>query len=317
MMKMKYLAEDFDLARQALAHWEHDEATLSQRLPWFRISASAVYPFDDGQGQLCFLRLQPETEKSAAELLAELDFLQYLHAGGYPCMQPIPSRRNLPLEPLFHRGELWHASAFLGVPGQPLEDLPMNSMLAWAYGAALGQLHAASMQYRPLPSCRTRSSVTCWIRKTLQAQQASPDLLAQLEEVDRLLTEKPRNQANYGLVHYDFEPDNVFWDGKACHVIDFGDAMLHFYAIDLVQALDEMEEEYHASFLGGYRDACPTSEADPADFPLMRRFRDLYSYTRLLHCLSEIPQEQPEWMTGLIGKLRARRDELAESILRN
>ena len=46
----------------------------------------------------------------------------------------------------------------------------------------------------------------------------------------------------------------------------------------------------------------------------MRRFRDLYSYARLLHSLSEKPEPQPEWMPELVKRLEARRDELLERI---
>lgn len=314
MMKLTYLAEDFDLARKALAHWEHDEKTLPERMKWFRISASAVYPFDDAQGRLCFLRLIPASEKSAAEILAELDFLTHLQKVGYPCMRPIPAKEELLMAPLNHREETWYACAFTGVPGQPLDDLPMNSMLAWAYGFALGQLHAASMNYRPMPTCRSRGSVTRWIAETLTAHHAPQSVREKLAEAARMLEEKPRNAQNYGMVHYDFEPDNVFWTGSDCHAIDFGDAMTHFYALDLVQALDEMEEEFHSHFIGGYYDGCPDSGVDQLDFPLMRRFRDLYSYARLLHSLSEKPEPQPDWMPQLVSRLECRRDELLQRI---
>ena len=216
--------------------------------------------------------------------------------------------------PLLHRGEMWYACAFTGVPGQPLDDFPMNSMLAWAYGYALGQLHAAAMDYRPMPSCRSRGSVTRWIAATLEAHHAPESVRAKLGEVTQLLAERPCNVQTYGFIHYDFEPDNVFWTGSGCYAIDFGDAMLHFYAMDLVQALDEMEEEYHADFIGGYYDGCPDSGVDQMDFPLMRRFRDLYSYARLLHCLSEKPEVQPEWMPQLVERLEDRRDALLQRI---
>lgn len=52
-----------------------------------------------------------------------------------------------------------------------------------------------------------------------------------------------------------------------------------------------------------------------ADFPLMRRFRNLYSYARLLHSLSEKPEPEPEWMLRLVKRLEMRRDELERSIL--
>lgn len=314
MMKLIYLSEDFALARHALARWPHDEATLPERLKWFRISASAVYPFDDAQGRPCFLRLDPKAEKSAPQILAEMDFLAHLHAGGCSCMQPIPTADGLLLAPVQHQGETWYASAFTGVPGQPLADLPMNSMLAYAYGSALGRLHAASMQYRPQASCRSRAGVTRQIREALSTCNAPQAVREQLDDVTRQLDAMPRTPRNYGMIHGDFEPDNVFWDGSGCHVIDFGDAMQHFYAMDLLTALDEMEAEYHAAFMGGYRDACPESEATQAELPLMRRFRDLQSYARLLHCLQDQPGTQPAWMPQLVRRLEARRDELLQRI---
>lgn len=88
MLKLRYLTENFDLARLALTHWKHDAATLEERLGWFRISSNAVYPFDR-EGQLCFLRLSPAAEKRSLDLLGELDFLTFLQRRGYPAMRPI------------------------------------------------------------------------------------------------------------------------------------------------------------------------------------------------------------------------------------
>lgn len=304
MLKLKYLVEDFDLARQALTHWPHDEATLAERLSWFRISSNAVYPFDR-EGRLCFLRLSPSEEKEENELRGEMDFLAFLQRRGYPALRPIPADNGETLLTLETPAGLWYASAFEGVPGQPLEDLPMTSMLAMAYGDALGRLHAQAMAYHSPVRRRTHADVLAWIARTLERHGAPEAARAEAAEVARLMNALPRTRESYGLVHYDFEPDNVFWDGAGCHVIDFEDGMLHFYAVDLVQALDEIEEEYHAAFLGGYCAACPQAQVDQADFPLMRRFRDLYSCARLLHSLSEKPEPQPDWMPQLVGRLEA------------
>lgn len=315
MMKLKYLAEDFDLARRALRRWAHDEAVLPERLKWFRISSNAVYPFDDAQGRLCFLRLSPASERSEKEIRAELELLMYLQRCGYPALRPMPADNGALLEMEKKADETWYACAFERVPGQPLAELPMNSMLAYAYGDALGRLHAAVREYHPPLSHRSHEEVLGWIRESLTAHAAPQTIRTKLEEVAQLLAAKPRTQKNYGVVHYDFEPDNVFWDGQGCHVIDFGDSMQHFYAMDVVQALDELEEEHRAAFLGGYRDACPGTEAETADFLLMRRFRDLYSYARLLHSLSEKPHPQPDWIPPLVGRLECRLHELENSIL--
>lgn len=49
----------------------------------------------------------------------------------------------------------------------------------------------------------------------------------------------PATKVNFGLVHYDFEYDNVFYDSTSeeCYAIDFDDAMYHWYAMDIEQAL--------------------------------------------------------------------------------
>lgn len=313
MLKMKYLTEDFALARQALIHWAHDEATLAQRLSWFRISSNAVYPFDRA-GKLAFLRLAPAEEKNRDELLGELDFLQFLQQRGFPALRPIPADSGELLLTIDAPDGPWYACAFTCVPGQPLEDLPMNSSIAYAYGAALGHLHRESMAYRPPMPRRSHADALAWIRSSLRDGGAPESLLQQTEEVARLLEALPRTPACYGLIHYDFEPDNVFWDGRSCHAIDFEDGMLHFFAMDAVQALDKMDDMYHADFLGGYHDACPEAQLHQADFPLMRRFRDLFSYARLLHCLSATPEAQPDWMQQLISRLQGRLQELEQTI---
>ena len=312
MLKMTYLNENFDLARHALAYWRHDGETLPERLRWFRISSNAVYPFDR-DGRLCFLRLSPAAEKCAGHLQAELDYLTWLGERGYPAMRPIPADDGRPLLTLDTPWGQWYASAFEGVPGHPLEKLPMTGALAASYGEALGHLHRLAMDYAA-PGCRTHGEVLVWIGRTLEEQHAPQAAQDELREVTRLLRMLPQTRESYGLVHYDFEPDNVFWDGGSCHVIDFEDGMRHFYAVDLVQALDELPEQVHGAFLRGYRKACPQSDAKKADFPLMRRFRNLYTYARLLHCLSDTPQLQPEWMPQLIARLSSRRQELEQEI---
>jgi len=313
MLKLKYLVENFDLARHALTHWPHDADTLPDRLRWFRISSNAVYPFDR-DGRLCFLRLSPSEEKESRELVGEIDFLEYLNRRGYPAMRPIPADNGERLLALDTPWGLWYASAFEGVPGQALEDVPMTPLLAGEYGAALGRLHMLSMRYYTPIRRRSHNDVLDWVGQVFDAHAVPEKMRAALVETRQRLSELPCTCARYGLVHYDFEPDNVFWDGETCSAIDFEDGMLHFWAVDVVQALDELDTEWHEAFLHGYRAACPDAEVDEREFPLMRRFRDLYSCARLLHCLSEKPAAEPEWMPQLTARLEMSLTELMRSI---
>lgn len=307
MLKLTYLNENFDLARLALTHWAHDEETLPERLKWFRISSNAVYPFDR-EGKTCFLRLTPAEEKSAVHIQAEIDFLTHLQRADYPAMRPIPTLDGQLLLSLSTPWGAWHACAFTGVPGRQIEDLPMTEEVLARYGAALGRLHCISMALDAPPARPALEDALHWAWTYLQ--QGPEHMQAEYLAVREALSGMPKEKHTFGLVHYDFEPDNVFLDGEICHAIDFDDSMYHFYAIDLVQAIDELPGEAHAAFLEGYYAACPQSGAKTEDFPLMRRFRDLYSWARLKNALSDIPSPQPEWMPHLIEKLQSRIREI-------
>lgn len=102
MLKMEYLFENFDLAREALKNYAHDEARLAESLNWFRISSNAVYPYFDGEN-LCFLRLCPAGEKPDGYVEAEIEFIDYLIANNFPAMEP-PKIRGSPSGIYSYRG---------------------------------------------------------------------------------------------------------------------------------------------------------------------------------------------------------------------
>ena len=119
---------------------------------------------------------------------------------------------------------------------------------------------------------------------------------------------------NYGVIHYDFEPDNVFYDADEdvfC-VIDFDDAIRCWYSLDVVRALDALDEvvdenllkEAEQCFLEGYTSVTELTKEQQQSFPLMRRLVRLQEYATILHVLSEPPSEVPDWMYGLVDKLK-------------
>ena len=312
MLPLKYLFENYDLAKLALRNWAHDE-DLDETLQWFRISSNAVYPYRCN-GSLNFLRLSPVQEKCEDNLRAELQHIVYLRAYGYPAMRPVPAHNGELLLTLHTEWGDYFACAFAGVPGEQIEDTEHTPEVLHAYGAALGGLHALSRG--KTFGKQTHEDTLAWIEQQFQHHHAPQSAFEACKAIRTALDALPRNDDTYGPVHYDFEPDNVFYDAAngTCHVIDFEDGMMHFYALDIEQALNELPAEEHKAFLEGYQTQFPYTEDTAAMRPLMRRFCDLYAYASLLHALAEIPEEQPDWLLDLIPFLTNRRDQMLNNI---
>ena len=148
MLKLKYLFENYELAKLALTNWKHDEDTLDEYLKYFRISSNAVYPFSV-QGKRHFLRLAPVEEKQKENLVGELEFLQYLDNAGYGSMKPVAAKNGELLLTLNTKWGGYYASVFEGVAGISIEDTDYRKDIMIAYGKALGRLHNLSMEYQP------------------------------------------------------------------------------------------------------------------------------------------------------------------------
>ena len=321
MLKLKYLYENYDLAKFALENWKYDTDTLDDYLQHFRISSNAVYPFL-WQGNMRFLRLSPVSEKVENNLKGELEFLCYLQNRSYPAVIPVASNSGEYVVTLDSIWGKYYASVFMGVEGISIEDTDCNDHILFAYGKALGQLHILSAEYSPENRKWTYLDALLWIGKALEKYHAPDKMLVELNKVRQALNELPQTGDTFGLIHYDFEPDNVFWDenNQCCIAIDFEDGMYHFFLVDLEQALDALLENIPAdrqsiaksTFLRGYQ-SIKTLEPDYANkLKLMRRFCNLYSYARLIRCVADKYSNEPDWMVTLRKKLN-RKIELLES----
>ncbi|HEX9028889.1 MAG TPA: phosphotransferase [Anaerolineales bacterium] len=315
MMKLKHLFHNPDLANMLLKNWDDDE-TSPELLADYRISANAVYPFQK-KDQVYFLRFCPASEKLKENIAAELEWIGYLRSQGYPAVEPVPSRTG---ETLLQKATPWgdyYASAFRRVPGEPVSESPLDDERIYRYGAALGRLHRLSGQYQPKTRRWTYADVLAWIENTMASVPVERQAFFELALLRKFFQALHAHPGNYGLVHYDFETDNVFYDPATglCSVIDFDDAMYHWYGMDIDQALDSLQDacnlpdhEFHPRetlFLDGYRSQFALDDEQVTMRAAFRRFANLYGYARIARSMQEAWENEPEWLAGLRVKLRS------------
>ena len=312
MLKLKYLFDNEDLAHMILKNWEYDYDD-PDLLKYYRISANAVYCCKN-QGSPFFLRFTPAEEKHKEKILAELEFLSYLRSNGYPAVETILSKAGNELEVVDTPWGTFYAVAFKKVSGKQIAAMPLTKDLIFGLGKALGKLHKLSSEFSPVNNKRNDWEKTaCWMEDVLSTFPDETAAKSELSILKAYFSKLPTTKENFGLIHYDFELDNVFYNEitKTYNPIDFDDAMYHWYALDIEQSLDSIkedmpEEQVESSvneFIKGYRLEYAISDEMLELLPIFRRYVNLYGYVRILRSVEEKWDNEPDWMIDLRIKL--------------
>lgn len=297
-------------ALSLLQFWEHDEGTLEL----WRASSNFVYAFERNQVQY-FLRLSFDQDNSIEQIKAELEFMQYLHLNGFPTVTPIQSINKKLIETLETPKGTYMAVVFSAANGINLDEDAITEKQMEEWGKSLASLHCLSKTFEPVNDRRKSWLDTVQFMESVFNKQPEEKLaLYELRELTNWLQSLSTDKDVFGLIHYDFQLDNLFFeDGKDPHfnVIDFDDAIYHWYALDLVTALDDFIDNENpqstlliASFLKGYRSKMVLENEIVDQFQQFQRYANLYKYARVLNSLDygEI-NDTPPWFDELKVKL--------------
>lgn len=313
MLPLKHLYENYELARECLKLYTHAEETLDEWLPRFRISSNAIYPFETEPGRQAFLRLSPAEEKSYEAVTSEIRLIEWLIGRGYPAMKPVAMKDGRTSAQVDTKWGRYNVSCFERVPGVTLERAEGSVEMCRGYGRLLGRLHRLMTEY---PYAYERQSCEKFLKEIagrLKKYGAKERVLFEMERVREEMERLPVRNEDCGIVHYDFEPDNVIYDkaAGAFGVIDFDDAIQCRYALDVVRAIDAMDDvvdersvaEGTEAFLAGYREEKEFTAEQEKTLALMRRLVRIQSYATILRVLSDPPEDKPDWMIAIIEKL--------------
>lgn len=311
------------IADGILERWEHDPGSV--RL--FRASANSVFVFRLAGGR-CFLRIADEVERERAAVEAEVALLRWLADAGMNVAAPIPSRSGHCVETVVTAWGTFHAVAFRGLDGAQREvaDLDGDGFRAW--GAALGRLHAVMRGYDG-PARVVRDTWREQLASVARHVQGDDRVVrAEIDRVGDALAALPTDDDRYGLIHGDFELDNLSWRDGAVGILDFDDCARSWFAADVAFALrdlfgdfgDEMDlgNGSFRAFVDGYTAEHPLDEGMVMRLPTFRRLGNLIQYARLVRAL-DLPEapEHPAWLRGLRRKLSDRAASYRATFLRH
>lgn len=322
MLQLKHLNDNRALATTLLDHWDWDQGR-PEALERFRISANAVYPFFSSDGALRFLRFAPVEEKAPTETQAELAFLRWLAEGGVAVALPVPARDGRTLVVADTPWGRYAAGVFAGAPGTRMDWLPDCSPLIEGYGRALGRLHRRSAAL-PAPAGRPDwRQRLAWCEAVLRAHPCPAEALREVALLREWLAVLPATPNVYGMIHGDYELDNVLYDEDTgvYTAIDFDDCTVHWYEMDVCQTLDNLAEELPeeqqaaaaAAFLAGYQAEWPLADGWEGRQAGFRRYGALLDYARIVHSLAGTPDGRPDWMVELISHLKEMKEERASA----
>lgn len=297
-------------AQNLLQLWEHDEGTLEL----WRASSNFVYAFERNQVQY-FLRISSDQDNSIEQIQAELAFMQFLQSSGFPTVTPILSISNKLIEMLKTPDGTYIGVVFSAANGINLDEDTITEKQMDIWGKSLASLHCLSKKYEPIGSRRKSWLDTLPFMESVFKNHPGEELaLQELREITIWLQSLSTANDVFGLIHYDFQLDNLFFKADKepyFNVIDFDDAMYYWYALDLVTALDDFIADDNPqsklmvqSFLNGYRTIMALENDIVAQFAQFQRYANLYKFARLLNCLDygEL-NDTPAWFNDLNVKL--------------
>ncbi len=370
MLPLKFLNDNRELATLISEAW-HCDPTSREWFQYFRISSNAIYPLRasevDNKGtpitvsHRAMLRFAPTSEKSLERLNAELDWMTFLHDKGYPVSAHVPNKKGDVAMELDSPWGTYVANVFVAAPGITMEEAELTTELAHRLGRLLGEFHKLNSVYM---ATREEAAPVTNTAPVADTAAASKSFLSVFDYCDNFINnawgitalppsfyrlasklkselttlKNSTSPTRMGLIHYDFELDNLLYckETDTITVIDFDDAMVSWYDMDLVRLLENMDEnlsetlEAHqiialqSAALDGYWEIWPQTNQGiqgGLDSQVIQglqgistiphgqgfqNFMDLNWIYRAHYSLKEPVTDEPEWMINLRAGLSHR-----------
>lgn len=279
---------------------------------------SFIYEFNRADGDY-ILRLSHSGRRSPDLIRGEVDWINYLAAGGTTVARAILSRTENLVEPIddSHGGQFL-CTAFVKARGGIAGREQINERLFLNYGRLLGRMHALAKKYAP--------SNPAWKRYAWDSpENNTPD--RQLPGTEKVIRQKyqavfdhlralPRDQEGYGMIHQDAHTANLFVDEDyTMTLFDFDDCVYGHFIYDIAMVLfyiagwggDDIPgftSRFMQTFLRGYREHNCLDPCWLKEIPYFLKLREIDLFAAILFTMGEIPEDA--WCARYMNGRRAK-----------
>ncbi|MEW5923416.1 MAG: phosphotransferase [Candidatus Zixiibacteriota bacterium] len=244
--------------------------TSPDRLRLIADSESLVYEFEvNGSGYI--LKILHDSHRNIDQIKGEIDWINFLIAHNFPAAGVVTSRRGNEIEIVEGEDMQFYAVAFEKAPGRPVKPSDWTDNFIDHWGEMTGLMHALAKQYRP-----SNKSIRRPFWHEEYSFVAAADVLADqplvlekhLEMVERL-SSLPTDIDSFGLIHSDFEDENMYINDGRLIAFDFDESQYKWYIYDIAAILrestwrlpacrrtdDPCSESFLKTFMQGYNRA--------------------------------------------------------------
>lgn len=184
------------------------------------------------------LRFTPVARRTVAQVLAELEWMEFLAVNGVCTPRVIRSLRgNLVEEVTADDGELILVCAMNYVRGQGLGRALLDDSLVAEWGRLTGKIHRASVAYGTPATCRRPVWHSEENYDVTGVLPSASTLRSALERTVDAVRRLPVPDMSYGLIHGDLRPDNLLRLASTVAVVDFEGCIVSWFLHDIAIAL--------------------------------------------------------------------------------
>lgn len=309
---MLRLSEILRLSKSVNSDWQSpvaDAAAALWGMPpgsarYWRSSATHVFVIpEDGAGSgKRYLRFVPAGTPHAAKLERGARQLAAWAEAGAPVVAPLPTATGKLTETVETSAGALVATLVPMAPGREIGAEELTEPDARSWGRALASLHDSQ------PSAGT--SGTSLAHEGFVDAELS-DAIGALEAA---VARQDTNPAAQGVLHGDFELDNLRFDASGPVAFDADETRSGYFAADVAAAVRDLVDpetglpsrpEMLAAFLNGYRQVRAFSEQQESALPLHAALFAAHTVLDLEKTIDVRPDlEEPEWLRKLVVKLR-------------